>query len=169
MWIYIQLIQPILDEAHYSLVNEFFLPINVNAAARDSIMWLPDSIFFIVVMPKFLLIVAIFLDLSKAKNGWHLPASNLLSKYCFIIWEEWRRIVRLDGRQSALVHLYSFRISLSFWCKISCHLKWWSDVYIHYQLTTSIRRLNHWTWLLLSHIYIGSNIVIELFTRLSIY
>ena len=58
-------------------------------------MWLLDSIFFIVFMLKFLLIVFIFLDLSKAKNNWHLQASDLLSKYCFIIWEQWRRIVRL--------------------------------------------------------------------------
>ena len=49
------------------------------------IMLLLDSILFNVLMPKFLLTVAIFLDLSKAKNNCHLLALDLLSKNCFII------------------------------------------------------------------------------------
>ena len=87
--------------------EQVFLPMDVNAEARDLIMWLLDLIFFNVPMPNFLLIVSIFLDLSKAKNNWHLLASDLLSKYCFIIWEQWWRIVHLATLPSIEVNLLS--------------------------------------------------------------
>ena len=93
--------------SHITVLWTSFLPIDVNAETRDLTMWLLDSIFFNFLMPNFLLTVSIFLDLSKAKNNWHLPASYLLSKYYFIIWEKWQRIVHLDTLPSVEVNSLS--------------------------------------------------------------
>ena len=82
--------------SHITVLWTSFFTNRWEAAARDLTMWLLDSIFFIVVMPKFLLTVSIFLDLRIAKNNWHLPTLDLLSKYCVIIWEQWQRIVHLS-------------------------------------------------------------------------
>ena len=64
-----------------------------NALTRDLTMWLLDSVFFNVFMPNIVLPVAKLLDFKKLRNKWHLPASDLDSKYCLIIYEQWRRIV----------------------------------------------------------------------------
>ena len=72
----------------------YFLSLDMNALTRDLTMWLLDSIFFNVFMPNILLPIAKLLYFSKLRNNWHLPALDLGSKYCLIIYKQWRWIVR---------------------------------------------------------------------------
>ena len=137
-------------------------------------MWLLDSIFFNVIMPKFLLTVSILLDLIKDKNKLTFTYFIFfLSKYCFIIWEQWRRIVRLGTLPSMEVNLLSSTcIRLGVLFHFDAKFLVVSNAGVTFTSTAGSQLwLGDWTtehgccWVT----FAGGNIIIELFRRLTVY